>query len=166
MGLLEHEEITKEAALEVIYSAAVETFEKMAEAVKCEYSREEAKEAITKQAGFYDLMGSGDTGKRGFWGTLFTGASKERSKGAKMPLIGMGGNVRGKAHSAMLDTEKLREVAKRMREGGPAADREDMLFRGPLKFLGPNIKSPFHSSKWRSDYLNQLESELAARGKE
>jgi len=51
MGLIEQKELTEEAALGIVYSSAVETFEKMAEAVECEYTPEEVKEAIMKQAG-------------------------------------------------------------------------------------------------------------------
>lgn len=56
MGLIEQKELTKEAAAEIIFSTAIETFEKMAETVECEYSPEEVKEAIMKQAGLWSIL--------------------------------------------------------------------------------------------------------------
>ena len=50
MGLVEQKELTKEAALEIVYSAAKESFDKIAKVADLDYSPEDAKEAIMKQA--------------------------------------------------------------------------------------------------------------------
>lgn len=58
MSLIEQKELTKEAAVEIVYSAALENFQKIAKAIDLDYSDEEAKDAIMKKADSFELTGT------------------------------------------------------------------------------------------------------------